>query len=663
MSTENSLTDNLIHSRKYKLEKKIGEGGIGEVYLGYQQILDSRQKVAVKIVRFPDEDKAQLMRVRRESELLRSVHHPNIVNYIDYWESDNSCYLVMDFIEGKDLEELVEDSSFILSPRLLIKSMIQIIDALLYMKKYFKMHHRDIKPSNLILVENTSEESDSEEPEYHAMLIDFGNTKAVKSEDDDSESITQISGFMAGTPGYTAPTVSFDLFDERDDVFAVAATMMFCLLGENPFEVRGDMQDSMKKIMEQDYNLMHFSNTALGCWIRINLSISREERMNLDEARNSLMRILEKPLKETQIDHIRFIASDKQLLNLTEKVDEIKETRDASTIVDNLRDMGIFDQRKFLDVLNFSQSSESESKDLLNKEKNKIEGDSEFSMIEKALQKGEENDKNSQDDKQETSSLWVWGLILIIAIQAGFISFLLIRGRWMTKQHKLPQVAASKKKLIPTVASKNEPPEKQVIEKKKKKDSGGDTQAASKRTDEDLKKDLAEVDGMLEDSKKREKELQKLQLPVEYRKFIDNLRKFQNRKDIYNLLENPKERKQLFTNADRLFKLARKYDNKEAREQATIRYLAIWREAVKARLKVEGHRLVTYRLSQLLCAGGDSKKANFYKKFYKNKLKGKKIWNCKSEKDEESKKKSDQKKEDNTRIRKKKIEKVKKEKQ
>jgi serine/threonine protein kinase len=518
----------------------------------------------------------------------------------------------MDFVEGKDLEQLVDEPSFILSPRLLIKSMIQILDALLYMKKYFKMHHRDIKPSNLILVENSSKERDSDEPEYHAMLIDFGNTKAVKTENDDSESITQISGFMAGTPGYTAPTVSFDVFDERDDVFAVAATMMFCLLGENPFEVRSDMQASMKKIMEQDYNLLHFSNTALGCWIRINLSISREERMNLDEARNSLMRILEKPLKETQIDHIRFIASDKQLLTLTEKVDEIKETRNASTIVDNLKDMGIFDQRKFLDVLNFSQSSQSESGDYFNKEDKKIEGDSEFSMIEKALQKGEGNDKIDEDVEKESFSPWFWVIILIIAIQAGLITYFLINGGWKTRQKKLIGVIATPQKNIsPTASDKTTLEKNHDVVKKDKPISEPDKQTASKRTTEKLKKNLAEVDAMLKDSKNREKELQKLQLPVEDREFIDNLRKFQNRKNIYALLEKPKARNQLFVNADKLYKLDEKYDNKEAREQATIRYLAIWREAVKARLKVKGHRLVTYRLSKLFCADGDSKKANF----------------------------------------------------
>ncbi|MBU1219990.1 protein kinase [Myxococcota bacterium] len=315
-------------SRNYKLISKIGEGGMGEVFLGQTSVVGENVEVAIKVFNKADPPTHDALdRFRREARLLRRARHPNIVSYVDYWENEKTAYLVMDFIDGQDMEDYVRKAGGFLSPGKLIGIIIDVMDALCSMYREYGMVHRDLKPANIIIREKTGLD---EKTYLNAVLIDFGNSKVIENEQ--NTSLTMVSGIMTGTPGYTAPGVSIDIFDERDDVFSMAGTMMFGLLGENQLEVPGDMNASMIRIMKQEYNLGNFENTAIGHWIRINLNSDRYKRMTLHEARNCLLRIKKDPLAHVSERFIRVIGSDDALYELTEIADNAGDVENGDTL-------------------------------------------------------------------------------------------------------------------------------------------------------------------------------------------------------------------------------------------------------------------------------------------------------------------------------------------
>lgn len=315
-------------SRNYKLISKIGEGGMGEVFLGQTSVVGENVEVAIKVFNKADPPTHDALdRFRREARLLRRARHPNIVSYVDYWENERTAYLVMDFIDGQDMEDYVRKAGGFLSPGKLIGIIIDVMDALCSMYREYGMVHRDLKPANIIIREKTGLD---EKTYLNAVLIDFGNSKVIENEQ--NTSLTMVSGIMTGTPGYTAPGVSIDIFDERDDVFSMAGTMMFGLLGENQLEVPGDMNASMIRIMKQEYNLGDFENTAIGHWIRINLNSDRYKRMTLHEARNCLLRIKKDPLAHVSERFVRVIGSDEALYELTEIADNAGDVENGDTL-------------------------------------------------------------------------------------------------------------------------------------------------------------------------------------------------------------------------------------------------------------------------------------------------------------------------------------------
>ncbi|MBU1536281.1 serine/threonine protein kinase [Myxococcota bacterium] len=299
-------------SREYFLVRKIGEGGMGEVHLAKTYFLGDEQLVAVKMLNkrdMPSED--SLQRFQRETQLLMKAKHNNIVKFIDYWENAMNAYLIMEFVDGTDLESLVQQKGAF-EPAEIIGLINPILESLLYMYKEHGMHHRDIKPNNIQI---------TNEAPKKAMLIDFGNAKIMKK-NESQKSLTMISGQMSGTPGYIAPEVSMDNYTEQDDVFSIACTIMYCLLGHNPFEVRGDFFASFRRIQEHKIDLGDFEGTMIGHWIHINTSYNRNERMTLKQAFHSLERMQRNkayPLKRVNRRFVEVIGSDKALMQLISK--------------------------------------------------------------------------------------------------------------------------------------------------------------------------------------------------------------------------------------------------------------------------------------------------------------------------------------------------------
>ncbi|WUH98451.1 serine/threonine protein kinase [Spirillospora sp. NBC_00431] len=233
----------------YRLDQEIGHGGMGVVYRAER--LGDGVPVAVKVMR-PGlgDDPGRRDRLRAEAERAAAFSHPAIVDVLDVGERDDLIWIVMELVDGPDLQRLVKDRGP-LPPALAADLVAQIADALIDVHGAGFVH-RDIKPAN-ILVEHFPEQfpENSPEPESPgerptARLADFGIAHALISEDDVglsdasawTRSTTGDAAIGAGTLAYMAPEQwnGDRKLTARTDVYAVGATLFTLLTGRLPFQ-------------------------------------------------------------------------------------------------------------------------------------------------------------------------------------------------------------------------------------------------------------------------------------------------------------------------------------------------------------------------------------------------------------------------------------------
>jgi len=196
----------------------IGRGGMGYVYKARQTKLN--RLVAVKIIPTVDNTPEFSQRFMQEAQALARMSHPNIVTVYDVGERDRFCYFVMEFVEGKDLKQLISSRS--LQPSRALNIAMSICDALQYAHDKGVIH-RDIKPGN-ILIDNSG----------RVKIADFGLAK-ITSPGSPDFSLTMSSESM-GTPYYMAPEqyASTHTADHRADIYSLGILMYEMLTGELP---------------------------------------------------------------------------------------------------------------------------------------------------------------------------------------------------------------------------------------------------------------------------------------------------------------------------------------------------------------------------------------------------------------------------------------------
>ena len=153
----------------YRLEQLIGQGGMGQVYLG--QKVDNGQRAAVKLLT-PDLARQSGFRERfvREARYANSLNHPNVIEVYDAGEQDGVLYMVMELVEGYDLKHILSQDGA-LDPARTVKILGQVASAL-DTAHQLGLLHRDIKPGNVMIVAG---------PEEHTYLTDFGLSKNAVS--------------------------------------------------------------------------------------------------------------------------------------------------------------------------------------------------------------------------------------------------------------------------------------------------------------------------------------------------------------------------------------------------------------------------------------------------------------------------------------------------
>lgn len=229
---------------KYTIEAKIGEGGFGITYKAIQNGLN--RVVCIKeyfpagkctratkkntvFVQGTSEQVFEKYRQAfvREAKMLATLHHPNIVEVLDVFDENNTSYMVMSFVKGKSLQQIVETRGKLPYPET-VNYIAQITNAVGYIHDHHILH-RDIKPDNIMIT-----------ADFKAILIDFGSAREFEQDK------TQVHTSML-THGY-APTEQYTANSRKGsytDIYAIGATFYFVLTGKVPMESAARLTEQM----------------------------------------------------------------------------------------------------------------------------------------------------------------------------------------------------------------------------------------------------------------------------------------------------------------------------------------------------------------------------------------------------------------------------------
>jgi serine/threonine-protein kinase len=243
-----TLQEEAFEARKlgqYRLKKRLGAGGMGEVYLAEHVLL--RRPCAIKLIR-PDQagDATNLRRFEREVRETAKLTHWNTVEIFDYGRTaDGTFYYVMEYLPGLSLQELV-DQYGPLPPERAVHLLRQVC-AGLREAHAIGLIHRDIKPSNILACERGGV------PDV-AKLVDFGLVRSSSPLGNEAK-LTQ-EGVVAGSPLYLSPEQARGRanLDARGDIYSLGAVAFFLLTGEPPF----DRESAMEALMAHVYEKIRF---------------------------------------------------------------------------------------------------------------------------------------------------------------------------------------------------------------------------------------------------------------------------------------------------------------------------------------------------------------------------------------------------------------------
>ena len=234
-----SLVPNTLIGARYRLERRIGQGGMAEVWLANDISLN--RKVAVKMMKSQhNNDPVVIERFRREAQSSATLNNPNIVTVYDVVDDQGRQAVVMEYVEGLTLRDVLDQKTQ-LSPSLTIHIGLAIASALDAAHES-GLVHRDIKPGNILIT-----------PTGRVMLTDFGIAKALNG----NESDLTNQNIMMGTAKYLSPEqVRGRPLDGRADIYSLGLVLYECLAGRVPFIGDSDVDTALARVQRDPKNLL-----------------------------------------------------------------------------------------------------------------------------------------------------------------------------------------------------------------------------------------------------------------------------------------------------------------------------------------------------------------------------------------------------------------------
>jgi serine/threonine-protein kinase len=221
-----------VLSGRYRLEAKLGSGGMSTVYLARDTTLD--RPVAVKVMhREMSEQADQLERFRQEARAVAKLSHPNVVSVIDAGEDGGYPYIVFEYVEGETLKARINR----IGPLDVQEALAYAIEIArgLTVAHARKMVHRDIKPQNVLI-----------DAEGRAKLTDFGISRQLEQDG------MTATGRVLGTTDYVAPEQAMGRgTDQRSDIYALGVVLYEMFTGEVPFAADSQVGVAMKHVNEE----------------------------------------------------------------------------------------------------------------------------------------------------------------------------------------------------------------------------------------------------------------------------------------------------------------------------------------------------------------------------------------------------------------------------
>ncbi len=230
---------------RYHITKKLGEGGMGAVYLG--EHVKMGRKSAIKVItQSMSSDAEAIARFNREAANAAQINHPNVCGIYDFGEtSEGLIYLAMEFIEGEALTALLEREGA-LSPKRAGSILRQAAEAL-QAAHDLGIVHRDLKPDNIMI----ARERDGSDL---VKVVDFGIAKAMGGE---SEQKVTKTGLVVGTPEYMSPEqLSGDQLNGKSDTYSLGLVFFRMLTGILPFQAESSQEIMIKRLTDDPIRLI-----------------------------------------------------------------------------------------------------------------------------------------------------------------------------------------------------------------------------------------------------------------------------------------------------------------------------------------------------------------------------------------------------------------------
>src|SRR4051794_3855975 len=220
-----------VFANRYELGEEIGRGGMADVFLAHDRLLDRRVAVKVLLPEFAS-DAISVERFRREAQAAAGLSHPHIVSVYDWGEEDDTSFIVMEYVPGQTLRQIMQSYGR-LGPMDAARIAADIADALSFAHAHGAAH-RDVKPGNVLVT-----------PQGQVKVTDFGIARAEAS-----EPLTK-TGAVLGTATYFSPEQAqgFKL-DGRSDVYALGVVLYEMLTGVAPFTASSPVSVAYKHVRE-----------------------------------------------------------------------------------------------------------------------------------------------------------------------------------------------------------------------------------------------------------------------------------------------------------------------------------------------------------------------------------------------------------------------------
>ncbi len=224
---------------RYHVTKKLGEGGMGAVYLA--EHVKMGRKSAIKVMSASmSQDADAVSRFNREANNASRIQHPNICAIYDFGETpDGLMYLAMEFIEGHSLNEILKKSGPMTLQR--ATNILRQTAEALHVAHEGGIVHRDLKPDNIMIAQQGGKDL--------VKVVDFGIAKAVGG-DESGQKVTK-TGLVVGTPEYMSPEqLSGDKLDGRSDLYSLALVYYRMITGTLPFQAETSQETMIKRLTD-----------------------------------------------------------------------------------------------------------------------------------------------------------------------------------------------------------------------------------------------------------------------------------------------------------------------------------------------------------------------------------------------------------------------------